>query len=230
MSDQHKILIGSFKKVIVMRLGDDGYNEFVPATVSIYIMPSNNFKVWIIARAASNKNLIFNAIIPKNMAIATSEKEKMVISFGKVPSTTYTDERSGKPIPTFWKFCVATEDDKSGLLFFLNAARKNFDVPSNAAKIFMTHTKKPLRKKNMKKMKNVSAVKGSTIEAKKLPPKKPSLTIDLCEVEKEKENEVNKYGFDSDDEFGTLSDIESPQFAQSQDVYASMSHWNNKYN
>ena len=121
MEEGRKVLVASFEHVVVWRLGEEGYDDFFPGTVSLYTMPDNNYKVWIIARG-QNSNLTLNAILPQNVALVQFKNEKRVITVGKMPSTTYVDERNNnKLIPTLWKLEMACVEDKERLLFALEA-------------------------------------------------------------------------------------------------------------
>ena len=229
MSEAKKIILATFTDIIVMRLGDNGYDEFVPGSVSFNVMPNNDYKVWIIARAKNNGNLILNAIVPKNMAITLSSKEKMVVSCGKVPSTTYIDEMTGKSIPTLWKFCMPSLEDRERFVFLLNAARKRFDVPIVETTTKITKTKNVLQMKNAaagKNKKKITVVKRAPIKRTyptKASKNKHSLSIDVTPAEKENKVTRDNENENDDDDLGSIGD--SPQFAQSQDVYASLSRW-----
>ena len=230
MSEAKKIILATFTGVVIFRLGDNGYDEFVPSTVSFNIMPEDGYKTWIIARANNNGNLVLNAIAPKNMAISLSSKEQMVVSCGKMPSTTYANEETGKLIPTLWKFCLPTLEDRERFVFLLNAARKKFDIPMVLIKTKSTvATKRVLQKRGIKsenkKQTSTKALLPKKLSSKKFSPKKNTatklaLTIDLANVDGgDKENKIicggNK---DSDvDSLASLtaSEYDSPQFAQS---------------
>ena len=105
--------------VIISRIGDSGEEVYYPGNLSMYSVKSRSFKGWIVARNYAGNALIFNAIIPGNLAIRAFDDE-LAIRFGKIPSLSYTDKRN-KPIPTLWCAKMPTVDDFHKFFGLLNA-------------------------------------------------------------------------------------------------------------
>ena len=72
----------------------------------------------------------------------------MVVSFGKIPSTTYCNEKN-KPIPTLRQMTFKHFDNKQRFLFLLNGARKSFDIVEHDS---MTKAKKKQQEVTRKKI------------------------------------------------------------------------------
>ena len=116
MSEDRKFSLFFSDYVTVSRFGDDGFDKFFPGKMQFFVMPEKNFKCWVVCRG-NGERLIFNAIIPKNVAIVRYEDKPLEVVFGKVPSTTYCND-DGKLIPTVWKFSFLTLTTKRNFYFF----------------------------------------------------------------------------------------------------------------
>ena len=141
----------------------------------------------------------FNAIVPGGVVVRGDE-ESLVVWLAKVPSLTYLNAK-GKPIPTIWSFSLPNEEDYNaflGLMYLFSRlgleVNKNIAIPPPAVPVTKTKVLPPTR----------ASITSS-----------PEKSVNLLSSDTEDEEDENS-GAES---YGTS---DSPIFAESQDVYASL--------
>ena len=114
--------------VTLSKFGKKGkYVSFFPgSTMEVFLFPDENYKTTVEVRGRGRR-FIFNGEIPRNVAVVGSKSDSTLVTVGKMPSTTHTDEK-GKPIPTFWQFDLYTVDDKHRFLYLMTAASRDQKV------------------------------------------------------------------------------------------------------
>ena len=221
ISDRALLMLDAF--VYVSRLGAKGYQDFYSGRLEVYILPDEAFKVWVIAYGTGERH-IFNGYMPKYMAVsdASFEKKKWTVTIAKVPSLTYTNDQ-GLPIPTIWKFRFHVKKDYEKFLFFMSAASSGFYAksfqPTEEKNIFVDKTNTKVAKKIEEKDEKEKK------EMKKTPRK---LVIDLPSESDGSETDFGSIDSPDWSKAGdSIDSLDSPVFAESQDVYASMAAYRN---
>ena len=210
MSDTRKVVLFKSSAVTVERLGEKWYEKFFSGTVELSIQPENGYKFVLLARGTGER-IVCNVIVSKFTAV-NFDREKMVVTFGKLPSTTYKD-LNGLMIPTFWRIKLYNKDEAEAFYYLLCAASSGYAVENfnrtnqqeAEKKMNTTNNKTALRNKNKKKTTSTNKVnkKGSKDKKKmenngkenfsgnKAPPKKAFFDL-LSDTDWESDNEPSK--------------------------------------
>ena len=229
-----KILLFTANDVIVYRLGQNGWEEFFPGEMEFNIMPESDFKAWLICRG-NGRRLVFNGIVPRNVAVMLNKCENLCVLCGKMASSTYNEEETKKPIATMWKFCFDKINDKENFVFLMNGASAPFRVPQ-----LSSEKATPAKNNNKENKKNVTKKSSAATNKKGSKNTKSTNKIETIEenapttpVLSKKSNNVviDLTSSDSDDDYATESNFDSfeslgnpgsPKFAQLQDIMASL--------
>ena len=203
-------------------------------------MPDNNYKAWVVARG-TGRRIVFNGIIPHGMPFGFVKGCPKQIIFGKVPSTTYVDEdNKHKPIPTFWKFGFSLKADKDKFVFFLNGARTAFSPSLMSPPLSsVSRNKRNIKGDNTKttKEKIKMLLKPDEKKGKKLIEQDENNILHIhdssddessgskTDTDEKKENMEKLHTDFSDFSISDEESLDSPVFAQSQDVYEGLCHW-----
>ena len=239
MPSRKVFLFESFS-VVLHRLGNAGYQTFYRGRMEVYLVPEDGYKLWVKV-IGRGENLIFNGIIPKNCAVMLNPKEPKTVTCGKIPSDTYVNEK-GLMIPTLWKFCFHDKEDTERLYYLACAASSGFAAAESniikneeaEAASRRAAARKPLACKNINGNKNNSKKAKNKVGEEKVakivePPKAaPRLTLQLPESSDESDGDSDSLATPNwdDDNDSAWDDLESPVFAESQNVATSMHNFN----
>ena len=234
-----KVQIFEADDVIVSKMGNKFYDTYYPGPLEIHILPQQMYKTWIVSRCDKNSNLTCNMMVPEGCAISFVENEPTTLLFGKAASTTYVNQK-GKPIPTFWKFCFKKKDDLHKFYFMICgasgglASEKCAQVATEVTRVaskkkIVATANKENQYRNMKK--TVKTAKKYSItttmsegskKEKNDPPKPKKRKLEIALPESSDESDVGD--IPTPDSFVSIKndDDDSPTFAESQDVFASM--------
>ena len=189
--------------VVVTRIGDSGKQKYLPGSLTVATQTLNDMKGQVYVRTLAGNAMQFNAIVPGGVVVRGDE-ESLEVWLAKVPSLTYLNSK-GKPIPTIWSFSLPDKDDYEaflGLMYLFSRLglevnnNKNGDILPPAAPFTKTKVLPPIR---------------ATISAS------PDNSINLLENDTDDEEDTKYQATDNEN-----SPCDSPVFAESQDIYASL--------